>query len=255
MPSADRTVLKKCHCRFVIGIIILMSSLSACGGLYVDKSNPTYMKFKKLCETEAGPRIYETVKNVEGYYHMSSNFGCGRCSKGVLDYGYKFIETKIGNQVPSHALKSSNVSKPGLYKYSLENAYHPKCEGFYRKFEALISSGSPLPKEYGAKCIATELISHISSQYKVEVIQKGKWVGRAPGEMVEITTVFSNIDGSKVYAKHSQYSYTPVSAGRRLPLGTYESLKCPIIGTSESRPPKVYEVFIPANQSSSENQK
>jgi hypothetical protein len=51
---------------------------------------PGQRYFKRLCETEAGIRIYNTVEGIDGFREYSGGPG----DDAVKEYGYRFIETE-----------------------------------------------------------------------------------------------------------------------------------------------------------------
>jgi hypothetical protein len=51
---------------------------------------PGQRYYKRLCETEAGIRIYNTVEGVDGFREYSGGPG----DDAVKEYGYRFIETE-----------------------------------------------------------------------------------------------------------------------------------------------------------------
>lgn len=229
-------------------VVILASALQGCGTPIVDKTDPTYHQFQELCETKAGTRIYSTVTGVEGIYDTTSSGTCINCISGVLRDGYSFVETSFGSQVPEDQLFRNFVAMKGLHRYELKSAGDPNCQNFYRFYEYVRRSGGDFPEVYKGKCIATTPIDVKASQYKVELNEIGNWVRGIRGEIAQIVTTYSSIDGRQIFAENRRIKYVPVNASRNFSTGIHESIKCPENKFTAIPEPKVYEIFQPPNR-------
>jgi len=230
-----------------ITLVIAMASLNvACGALNVDKTDATYLKFKELCRTKAGTRIYKTVEDVPGFLDMSCYGYCLYCNFQFIESGYQFVETQFPQDVSTRHLSAMYVTTPGAYRYSAQYSTHPGCKRYFDQESGKVLHRSTVSK-FGAKipCVAVTPIDSFISKYRVYQESIGKLGHGVPGKIAISKREFSNLDGSRLYAEHYRITYIPKDAFRDL-VGRYRFLECPAKGDADRFPPKVTEIFKPS---------
>ncbi len=205
----------------------------------------TQKKFEALCRTKAGTRVYETATDVQGIFDGTSETRCWLCEDGLLRVGYRFVEFRASRSMTESSLAANYLEKPGLYRFTLEEANHPDCRLFYKRFEPLIKAGKQLSPRYRGKCIATNEIEQVIAKYKMDQQRVGNWKERKPGDLLALHTTYSNIDGSKFYAEHHFYKFLPLNAKRNFSTGAYMGKSCPERQAKDYPPPRVNVIFEP----------
>ena len=146
-----------------ISLLIACIATTACGS-----STSGLDELKRLCEKDAGLKIYKTVE-VDGYYDTRGS------NTIVAETDYQFIEYCNDNPLPIEP-----ITEPGCWRVSKVKRESGKC---HEKIDKNMSKivVAPYPEFIKEHCIAVEKIEKPEAEYRYEVERKEWWHDEGAG--------------------------------------------------------------------------
>ncbi|MBO6520477.1 MAG: hypothetical protein JJ900_08980 [Rhodospirillales bacterium] len=245
----------------VLIVAAAFGSLASCGattqiGAYVvqkaanpiDEKHPSFIEFNRLCENEAGRKIFRKVQGVQGVLGID-------IESGLTTEGYAFVEDET--TVREH--NNYNFGN-GRFRYSLQELDDPRCQRFYEIHGRPASDGAwDARNTFGGRCVAYQRIKEFRSEYMVayreDIVAGPKdelWRHQPyrPGNLVRKQTLFKSRKEQEIYAKFEVVEFVPPWAVSKPFIGNYPVSRCSDkAGKGDDpdrfRPIRPSEVFIP----------
>ncbi len=180
-----------------LSLLIACITITACGS-----SSSGLNELKRLCEKDAGLKIYKTVE-VDGYYDTTGN------NMAVAETDYQFIEFCDNN--PS---LTDLIPGPGCWRVSKVKRESGKCyERLDKKLAKIVVA--PYPEFLKEHCIAVKKIEKPEARYSFNSDWR-KWSGDDDVSKYTRTDVYiKDSKSSEILGRFVTYSYTEVP-GRTL---------------------------------------
>lgn len=128
-------------------------------------------RFKELCATEAGLKIFEPLPKIQSLYFPSNDYyrrsECDNdCTSSLLG-GADFVDVDVQNVGYANRLSRRN----GLHRYWLVPEGSPQCAAFYAAYPADSFDIRNILKRQ-KKCLAVSLPAQTNAQYVYESDRK-----------------------------------------------------------------------------------
>ncbi len=159
MKSKSNTIFKQMR---LLSVTLSLFLLNGCTSWFY---TPGMSELEKLCEKDAGMKIYETVE-VEGYFNGYLDY-CYACWNEVIRNGFTYIEFE--NKAPEsyHA-----ITETGYWRLEKVARNSGRCHlGIDKKLEKKRAS-TPFLKNF---CIAAEKVDKPKSRYAIAGERK-EWI-------------------------------------------------------------------------------